>query len=63
MQLHIITYTCILCKKYIKYYSIKDNKVGGFYIKEYIERDDIKHIVLNNRKIGMIKLVPIKSIA
>lgn len=44
-------------KKHIKYYSIKDNKVGGFYMKEYIERDDIKHIVMNNRRIGMIKLL------
>lgn len=44
-------------KKYIKYYSFKDNSFGGFYIKEYIEREDIKHIVINNRKTGMIKLL------
>ena len=44
-------------KKYIKYYSIKDNEYGGFYLKEYIEREDIKNIVINNRRIGMIKLL------
>ena len=44
-------------KKYIKFYSIKNNEYGGFYIKEYIERDDIKNVVVNNRRIGMIKLL------
>jgi very-short-patch-repair endonuclease len=46
-----------LNKKHIKYYSIKDNQVGGFYLKEYIERENIKDIVINNRRIGMIKLL------
>lgn len=43
--------------RHIKYYSIKNNNVNGFYIKEYIERNDIKHLLMNSRKIRMIKLL------
>jgi hypothetical protein len=44
-------------KKYVKYYSIKDNQYGGFYLKEYIEREYIKNVIINNRRIGIIKLL------
>jgi very-short-patch-repair endonuclease len=41
-------------KKYITFRSIKNNKIGGFYIKEYIERDNLKYILLNCRKHKLI---------
>ena len=41
-------------KKYITFRSIKNNKVGGFYIKEYIERDNLKFILLGCRKHKLI---------
>ena len=45
--------------QYVKYRSLNNNKFGGFYIKEYIERNDVKHIVMNSRKIKMINLLEV----
>ena len=43
-------------QKYIKFNSIKDNDVGGFYVKEYVERNDLKHILADSRKVKMTLL-------
>ncbi len=43
-------------QKYIKFNSIKDNVVGGFYVKEYVERNDLKHILADSRKVKMTLL-------